>query len=310
MHNSKIKKKIITLIGPTACNKTSTAVHLIKKFPISIIGVDSVQIYKRFNIGSAKPPKEILEKYKHHLVDSADPENIFSVKDFYDQAYRIVIQAHSNNRIPLLVGGTMMYFNTLFNNGLNNLPASDSDTSILIEKDFKEHGLMYLHKKLEELDPEIAKNIKPSDKQRIFRFLNICIKYNIKPSSFIYDKPKNNKFNFLKICINEESRDSLIKRINMRVLDMYKAGLIDETKEVMEKFGDDILPLNSIGYADAKDHLLGYTPLNDAIEKTKIATRQFAKRQNTWLKHMNGLLIHNNKDSDRIISRINAFMED
>ena len=114
MHNSKIKKKIITLIGPTACNKTSTAVHLIKKFPISIIGVDSVQIYKRFNIGSAKPPKEILEKYKHHLVDSADPENIFSVKDFYDQAYRIVMQAHSNNRIPLLVGGTMMYFNALF----------------------------------------------------------------------------------------------------------------------------------------------------------------------------------------------------
>ena len=121
MHNSKIKKKIITLIGPTACNKTSTAVHLVKKFPISIIGVDSVQIYKRFNIGSAKPPKKILEKYKHHLVDSADPENIFSVKDFYDQAYRIVMQAHSNNRIPLLVGGTMMYFNALFK-GINDIP--------------------------------------------------------------------------------------------------------------------------------------------------------------------------------------------
>ena len=102
LQNSKIKKKIITLIGPTACNKTSTAVHLTKKFPISIIGVDSVQIYKRFNIGSAKPTKEILEKYKHHLVDSADPENIFSVKNFYDQAYRIVKQAHSKNMIPKL----------------------------------------------------------------------------------------------------------------------------------------------------------------------------------------------------------------
>ena len=121
MQNSKIKKKIITLIGPTACNKTSTAVHLIKKFQISIIGVDSVQIYKRFNIGSAKPPQEILEKYKHHLVDSVDPENIFSVKDFYDQAYRIAMQAHSNNRIPLLVGGTMMYFNALFK-GINDIP--------------------------------------------------------------------------------------------------------------------------------------------------------------------------------------------
>jgi tRNA delta(2)-isopentenylpyrophosphate transferase len=108
LQNIKIKKKIITLIGPTASNKTSNAVHLIKKFPISIIGVDSVQIYKKFNIGSANPPKEILEKYKHHLVDSADPENIFSVKDFYDQAYRIVMQAHSNNRIPLFVGGTMI----------------------------------------------------------------------------------------------------------------------------------------------------------------------------------------------------------
>ena len=302
--------KVVAILGPTASGKTDLALEVAKNLEAQIISVDSIMVYRNLNIGSAKPSIDVLKKFPHKLVNILNPDEKYNVASFYNDVLQEINTAINKKKVPILVGGTMMYFNTLFNNGLNNLPASDSDTSILIEKDFKEHGLMYLHKKLEELDPEIAKNIKPSDKQRIFRFLNICIKYNIKPSSFIYDKPKNNKLNFLKICINEESRDSLIKRINMRVLDMYKAGLIDETKEVMEKFGDDILPLNSIGYADAKDHLLGYTPLNDAIEKTKIATRQFAKRQNTWLKHMNGLLIHNNKDSDRIISRINAFMED
>ena len=155
MQNSKIKKKIITLIGPTACNKTSTAVHLIKKFPISIIGVDSVQIYKRFNIGSAKPTKEILKKYKHHLVDIADPENIFSVKDFYDQAFKIVTQAHSNNRIPLFVGGTMMYFNVLFK-GINDIPEGNEAVREELQREFDNRGVNKLFNELKAIDPELS----------------------------------------------------------------------------------------------------------------------------------------------------------
>ena len=172
MQNSKIKKKIITLIGPTACNKTSIAIHLIRKFPISIIGVDSVQIYKRFNIGSAKPPQEILKKYKHHLVDSVDPENVFSVKNFYDQAHRLVMQEHADNRIPLFVGGTMMYFNALFK-GINDIPEGNEAIREELQRELDNRGVDKLFKELKKIDPESAKTIKENDKQRIMRALEV-----------------------------------------------------------------------------------------------------------------------------------------
>ena len=202
MQNSKIKKKIITLIGPTACNKTSNAVHLIKKFPISIIGVDSVQIYKRFNIGSAKPPKEILAKYKHHLVDSADPENIISVKDFYDQAYRIVMQAHSNNRIPLLVGGTMMYFNALFK-GINDIPEGNKAIREELQRELDNGGVDKLFNKLKEIDPESAKTIKENDKQRIMRALEVFKISGKKISDFKKEDTENifEEFEFINLGI-------------------------------------------------------------------------------------------------------------
>ena len=221
MHNSKIKKKIITLIGPTACNKTSTAVHLIKKFPISIIGVDSVQIYKRFNIGSAKPPKEILEKYKHHLVDSADPENIFSVKDFYDQACRIVMQAHSNNRIPLLVGGTMMYFNALFK-GINDIPEGNEAIREELQRELDNRGVDKLFNKLKEIDPESAKTIKENDKQRIMRALEVFKISGKKISDFKKEDTENifEEFEFINLGIFPSDREILQARIRERVVEM------------------------------------------------------------------------------------------
>ena len=235
MHNSKIKKKIITLIGPTACNKTSTAVNLIKKFPISIIGVDSVQIYKRFNIGSAKPPKEILEKYKHHLVDSADPENIFSVKDFYDQAYRIVIQAHSNNRIPLLVGGTMMYFNALFK-GINNIPEGNEAIREELQRELDNRGVDKLFNELKEIDPESAKTIKQNDKQRIMRALEVFKISGKKISDFKKEDTENifEEFEFINLGIFPSDREILQARIRERIVEMINMGLIREAKEIIK----------------------------------------------------------------------------
>ena len=290
MHNSKIKKKIITLIGPTACNKTSTAIHLIKKFPISIIGVDSVQIYKRFNIGSAKPPKEILEKYKHHLVDSEDPENIFSVKDFYDQTYRIVIQAHSNNRIPLLVGGTMMYFNALFK-GINNIPEGNEAIREELQRELDNRGVDKLFNELKEIDPDSAKTIKQNDKQRIMRALEVFKISGKKISDFKKEDTENifEEFEFINLGIFPSDREILQARIRERIVEMINMGLIREAQEIikLDNVAKNHPALNSINYKEAIQVINGELDANELEEKCAISTRQLVKRQLTWMRSFN-----------------------
>ena len=290
MQNSKIKKKIITLIGPTACNKTSTAVHLIKKFPISIIGVDSVQIYKRFNIGSAKPSKEILEKYKHHLVDSVDPENIFSVKDFYDQAYRIVMQAHANNRIPLLVGGTMMYFNAIFK-GINNIPEGNEAIREELQRELDNRGVDKLFNELKEIDPESAKTIKENDKQRIMRALEVFKISGKKISDFKKEDTENifEEFEFINVGIFPGDREILEARIRERIVEMINMGLIKEAQEIikLENIAKNHPALNSINYKEAIQVINGELDSSELEEKCVISTRQLVKRQLTWMRSFN-----------------------
>ena len=290
MQNSKNKKKIITLIGPTACNKTSTAVHLIKKFQISIIGVDSVQIYKRFNIGSAKPPKEILEKYKHHLVDSVDPENIFSVKNFYDQAFRIVKQAHSNNRIPLLVGGTMMYFNALFK-GINDIPEGNEAIREELQRELDNRGVDKLFNELKEIDPESAKTIKKNDKQRIIRALEVFKISGKKISDFKKEAAENifEEFEFINLGIFPSDREILQTSIRERIVEMIKMGLIKEVQEIinLENIAKNHPALNSINYKEAIQVINGELDVSKLEEKCVISTRQLVKRQLTWMRSFN-----------------------
>ena len=290
MQNSKNKKKLITLIGPTACNKTSTAVHLIKKFQISIIGVDSVQIYKRFNIGSAKPPKEILEKYKHHLVDSADPENIFSVKDFYDQACRIVMQAHSNNRIPLLVGGTMMYFNALFK-GINDIPEGNEAIREELQRELDNRGVDKLFNKLKEIDPESAKTIKENDKQRIMRALEVFKISGKKISDFKKEDTENifEEFELINLGIFPSDREILQARIRERIVEMINMGLIREVQEIikLDNIAKNHPALNSINYKEAIQVINGQLDVSKLEEKCVISTRQLVKRQLTWMRSFN-----------------------
>ena len=278
------------MIGPTACNKTSTAVYLTKKFPISIIGVDSVQIYKRFNIGSAKPTKEILEKYKHHLVDSADPENIFSVKNFYDQAYRIVKQAHSKNMIPLLVGGTMMYFNALFK-GINDIPEGNEAIREELQRELDKKGLDRLFNELKEIDPESAKIIKENDKQRIIRALEVFKISGKKISDFKKEDTENifEEFEFINVGIFPGDREILEARIRERIVEMINMGLIKEAQEIikLENIAKNHPALNSINYKEAIQVINGELDSSELEEKCVISTRQLVKRQLTWMRSFN-----------------------
>ena len=290
MQKGELKKKIITLIGPTACNKTSTATHLIKKFPISIIGVDSVQIYKRFNIGSAKPSQEILKKYEHHLVDSIDPEKIFSVKDFYDQTYRLVMQAHSNNKIPLLVGGTMMYFNALFK-GINFIPEGNEAIREELQRELDTKGIDKLFDDLKEIDPESAKVIKENDKQRIIRALEVFKISGKRISDFRRETAVNifEDFEFINIGILPGNREILQVRIRERVVEMINAGLIKESQEIIKlrNIAKNHPALNSINYKEAIQVINGELDASELEEKCVISTRQLVKRQLTWMRSFN-----------------------
>jgi len=290
LQNSELKKKIITLIGPTACNKTSSAIHLIKKFPISIIGVDSVQIYKEFNIGSAKPSKEILEQYKHHLVDEIDPKNIFSVKDFYDQTLRLVMQAHSENRIPLLVGGTMMYFNALFK-GINDIPEGNKLIRVDLLRELDTKGVEKLFSDLKEIDPESAKVIKANDKQRIVRALEVFKISGKRLSDFKKETLVNiyEKFEFINLGIFPSDREILQSKIRERIIRMINAGLVQEVQELIKlrNIPKNHPALNSINYKEAIQVLKGELEEKDLEEQCVISTRQLVKRQLTWMRRFN-----------------------
>ena len=263
-----------------------------KKFPISIIGVDSVQIYKRFNIGSAKPSQEILKQYKHHLVDSIDPENIFSVKDFYDQTHKLVIQAHLENRIPLLVGGTMMYFNALFK-GINDIPEGSEAIRCELQRELDTKGVDKLFNDLKEIDPESAKVIKGNDKQRIMRALEVFKISGKKISDFKKETSVNifKDFNFINIGIFPNDREALLIKIRERIVEMINMGLIREVQEIikLKNIPKTHPALNSINYKEAIQVLKGELDESELEDRCVISSRQLVKRQLTWMRSFNFL---------------------
>ena len=263
-----------------------------KKFPISIIGVDSVQIYKRFNIGSAKPSQEILKQYKHHLVDTIDPENIFSVKDFYDQTHKLVIQAHLENRIPLLVGGTMMYFNALFK-GINDIPEGSEAIRSELQRELDTKGVDKLFNDLKEIDPESAKVIKGNDKHRIMRALEVFKISGKKISDFKKETSVNifKDFNFINIGIFPNDREVLLIKIRERIVEMINMGLIREVQEIikLKNIPKTHPALNSINYKEAIQVLKGELDEGELEDQCVISSRQLVKRQLTWMRSFNFL---------------------
>tara|TARA_B100000780_G_C21102645_1_gene445060 strand:- start:507 stop:1439 length:933 start_codon:yes stop_codon:yes gene_type:complete len=286
--------KKIFLMGPTASGKTDAAKLLFDSFPIDIISVDSAQVYRGFNIGSAKPKQEELNKYPHHLVDCKGPCDRYSVNEFKLDVENVSANIYKENRIPILVGGTMMYFNSLVN-PLNEMPESSKEARKSVEKDLDKYGLQGIYKKLSEIDPEIVKKIKGTDRQRIMRALEV---YYIsgKPLSF-YHKPKmkpdiNSMLH--KIALIPSNRSLLNNRIEIRVKNMLKNGFIEEVESLLKKNPslDLTYPaLRSVGYKQVYEYIIGLISFDDLPEKIIIATRQLAKRQMTWIRGMENLLV-------------------
>ncbi len=282
-----MSQTVITLRGPTASGKTDLAISLIKELPLEIVSVDSVMVYRGLDIGSAKPNQQILNQYPHHLVNISDPENDYSLGKFFKDVTKAIQLITENKKIPILVGGTMMYFNIL-SKGLSNLPSSDLDIRNRLEHQAELMGWPELHKQLSEVDPRSATKIKPNDKQRIQRALEV-FELTGKPLSEFFQDQKNTKnYNFFNICLLPTNRDRLYQRINSRFTKMLSDGLVDEVKNLLAS--SNLSPSNnsmkSIGYREICAFIENKTTLEIAEQQATMATRRLAKRQITWLRSL------------------------
>ena len=273
-------------MGPTASGKTALAVTLVGKFPVDIISVDSVLVYRGMDIGTARPDAETLKKAPHRLIDFCEPSEAYSVARFRQDALREIDTIHSNGRVPLLVGGTMLYFRALLV-GLSKLPAADPDIRAELEQEAEERGWAAMHEDLRKLDPGAAERINPNDPQRIQRALEV---YRISGQSIsslqaIEDKQAP-QFNTLKLVVCPAQRAELHRRIERRFTMMIEDGFVEEVKCLRSISGlnSELPSMRAVGYRQVWQWLDGDLADDEWMAKAIAATRQLAKRQLTWIR--------------------------
>ncbi len=277
----------VCLMGPTASGKTDLAVALVETLPMDIISVDSVMVYRGMDIGSAKPDAGILARAPHRLIDICDPAEPYSAARFRDDALREMAEITAQGRIPLLVGGTMLYFRALLN-GLSTLPSADADIRTRLEAEAEADGWASLHRRLTEVDPEAAARIHPNDPQRLQRALEV---YELTgtPLSELQRSQQVDQplpYRIIKLAVAPADRTILHERITQRYELMLQNGLIDEV-EALRQRGDlhqDMPALRAVGYRQVWEYLSGSLNYTEMVERGIIATRQLAKRQFTWLR--------------------------
>ncbi|TDR23278.1 tRNA (adenosine(37)-N6)-dimethylallyltransferase MiaA [Marinicella litoralis] len=283
--NSNLPKAVF-LMGPTAAGKTDAAILLHQEYQGDIISVDSALVYKGMDIGTAKPDAETRKQAPHALVDVCETWEPYSAANFCHDAINLMQQSVDNQRIPLLAGGTMMYYNAL-QNGLSQLPEADPKTREQIQSMADNLGWEHVHEQLAAVDPESAARIHPNDPQRINRAYEVYLLTGQTMSTWYeLDQGQKLKYNSLKIIISPEDRSILHERIAMRFKLMLKQGFLDEMRTLMAhpRNHDELPSMRSVGYRQAWEHLEGKTSKEDFIFKGIVATRQLAKRQLTWLR--------------------------
>ena len=278
----------ILLMGPTASGKTAVAAKLMQTLACEIISVDSAQIYRGMDIGTAKPDAALLEQAPHHLINVIEPHESYSAARFRDDALALMREITERDRIPLLVGGTMLYFKALLE-GMSDLPAADPVIRLIIDTMAQEQGWPAVHAKLRKVDPETAARLEPTDAQRIQRALEIYYLTD-KPMSELLKRPRFVYFPYtpIKIALVPSDRGVLHDRIEARYDTMLEAGLVDELDGLRNEYAlETTMPsMRCVGYRQAWDFLEGRIGRAEMRDQAIAATRQLAKRQLTWLRAM------------------------
>ena len=276
-------------MGPTASGKTGAAVELVAKLPVELISVDSALVFRDMNIGTAKPDTATLAKAPHHLIDIIDPTSAYSAAQFRTDALRLMVEITARGKVPVLVGGTMLYFKAL-QGGLSGLPEANQAIRATLDLEAAQIGWPAMHAKLASIDPETAARLMPNDMQRIQRALEVhAITGKTMTTLFAEQTSEVLPYNLLKIALVPSDRKVLHKRIAIRFDAMLAAGFLDEVKALIAKYPtltSESTSMRCVGYRQALAHLAGDFDYAELRDRGIFATRQLAKRQLTWLRGM------------------------
>ncbi|MFT4045615.1 MAG: tRNA (adenosine(37)-N6)-dimethylallyltransferase MiaA [Solimonas sp.] len=307
--NSASHAPVILLMGPTASGKTALAMALAERLPVEIVSVDSALVYRGMDIGSAKPDAAMRARVPHHLIDILDPAEPYSAARFAEDARRLVGEIRARGRLPLLVGGTMLYFRAL-TEGFSALPSADPAVRARFEAEAARDGWPALHARLATLDPPTAARLHPNDQQRVQRALEIIEVSGMTPTAF-YAQPRGTAESerWLKLALNPPQRAELHARIEQRFHAMMADGFLEEVARLHAR--SDLRPelpsIRAVGYRQLWAHLDGECSRDEAVRRGVAATRQFAKRQLTWLRAERGLIWLDPARSDLIEAALAHF---
>lgn len=276
---------VVCIVGPTAAGKTDVAVELVERFPCEIVSVDSAMVYRHMDIGTAKPGPDVLAVAPHHLIDIRDPWETYSAGEFCTDARALIDAIHDRGHVPLLVGGTFLYFHAL-QFGLAPLPSADAALRAEIDERAAREGWPALHRELGRLDPLAAERIRPNDRQRLQRALEVVMLTGEPLSELQKSAGEVPDYEFLRVALAPSDRALLHARIEARFDAMIDAGFIGEVERLMdmEQMNDACPAIRAVGYRQVWSHLAGETTRAEALRQAVVATRRLAKRQLTWMR--------------------------
>jgi len=283
---------VLLLMGPTASGKTALALELARHFPIEIVSVDSALVYRGMDIGTAKPSAAEQAACPHHLIDIIDPLDSYSAAQFRADAERLIDEIHARGNIPLLAGGTMLYYKALLE-GLSELPQADPALRAQLDQEAALQGWPALHARLARLDPVTAARLQPNDAQRIQRALEVCLIAGRPMSELFQDKAvPERRWRSLNLALAPAERRWLHERIALRFRQMLDAGFLDEVTALRRQYPaltPGLPSMRCVGYRQAWEYLDGGCGYDEMIERGIAATRQLCKRQLTWMRSLDVL---------------------
>ena len=301
------KEKVIVICGPTASGKTALSIELAKKINGEIISCDSMQIYKDMDIGTAKPSKEEMQGIKHYLIDFVLPNQRYSVANFKNDAKKAIKEIISKGKTPIIVGGTGLYVDSLIYEIEYSQIEFDEQYRNELEEIVKKDGLAKLYEKAKEIDPQAMEKISANDKKRILRVLEIYkATGKNKTQQEIQSRSKEIEYDYRVFAINWD-REELYERINKRVDIMIENGLIEEVKNILNKYNEFPTAMQGLGYKEVVEYLKQEITKEEMIEKIKMETRRYAKRQLTWFRKNKQTIWLDGKNS--IQNNINVILE-
>ncbi len=295
-----MKKLLVFIVGPTAIGKTSIAIDLATHFNTEIISCDSRQFYKEMNIGTAKPSPNEIKKIKHHLIGNISVNKDYNISEFTNDADLILRSILNKKNIAILVGGSGLYIESLIF-GIDQIPEVSLDLRNKLNNDLKNNGIKYLQDWLKKIDPEILDKIDIKNPRRVMRALEICLTSKKKYSQIIDKTKKIPKYDFL--CIGlDGNRKKLYEAIDKRVDNMLANGLVSEVKSLYKFRKNNAL--NTIGYKEIFEYLEGNDSLENCIDKIKVNSRRYAKRQLTWFRSKNYVKWFDKPNPEELINYI------